>query len=520
MEAIALGLATALAPQVLVLTLLGVVLGLVMSAMPGLTTTVAVVLLLPFTFYLDAGPSMGLLMGVFVGGMTGGAMSAILVNIPGNPASVVTNIDGYPMTQKGKASEALTLAFLGSFFGGIVGLGLLMLIAPQLARVALAFGAPEQFALVLLGLALVAGLSEGKLTRGLIAAGFGLMIATVGMDPIAGTPRFTFGWVPMQQGISFIAIMIGMFALPLAIEALRSPESQRLPPVETPAYRPVANFIAAARALPWTIVCAIRSSLIGAGVGAIPGTGSAIAAVIAYECTKRFPRVRNVPFGKGNPEGVVAPEAANSAMMGGALIPMLILGIPGDPVTAVMLGALTIVGVNPGPLILIQHPDVVYGLFGSFAIALVFLLLLAIVGIPLFVRAVQVPVRILMPMIVLLCLIGSYALRNSMLDVLTMTAAGILAYFMKRWGYPVLPMLLALILGPILETQFRMSLIISFGDPAIFFTSPISAVLIGTAVVFVTIMVWTEVRQLSKLGNAQSSSPEGQKSSNTKLKGS
>ncbi len=495
MEAIVDGLLTALEPQVFSLTLLGVVLGLVMSAMPGLTTTVAVVLLLPFTFYLDAGPSMGLLMGVFVGGMTGGAMSAILVNIPGNPASVVTNIDGYPMTERGAASEALTLAFLGSFMGGAVGLILLVLIAPQLASIALAFGAPEQFALVVLGLTLVAGFSEGKLLRGFIAAGVGLMIATVGMDPIAGMPRFTFGEVSMQQGISFIPIMIGMFALPLAIEALRSPKGQNLPPLDAPSYHPIKNLIAAVKMLPKTAICGVRSAVIGTGIGAVPGTGSAIAAVVAYECAKRFPCIRNVSFGKGNPEGIVAPEAANSAMMGGALIPMLILGIPGDPVTAVMLGALTIVGVNPGPLMLSQHPDVVYGLFGSFAIALGFLLILAIVGIPLFVKAVRIPVRILMPTIVLLCLIGSFALRNTMLDVFAMTAAGVLAYFMKRWGYPILPMLLALILGPLLETQFRMSLIISFGDPMVFITSPISAVLLLLALVFVAVMVWAEIRR-------------------------
>lgn len=509
MEAFLIGLIAALEPQVLLLTLIGVVVGLVMSAMPGLTTTVAVVLLLPFTFYMEAAPSMGLLIGVFVGGMAGGAVSAILINIPGNPSSVITNVDGYPMTKQGKASEALSLAFLASFLGGVIGLALLVLIAPQLARTALLFGAPEQFALVLLGLTLVAGFSEGNLSRGFISAGIGLMIATVGMDSIAGTPRFTFGAVTLQQGISFIPIMIGMFALPLAVDALRERAAQSLPPLVVPAYQPITTFLAAARQLPRTLVCIVRSSVIGTIIGAIPGTGSTIAAIVAYQTAKKFPRVKDIPFGKGNPEGIAAPESANSAMMGGALIPMMILGIPGDPVTAVMLGALTVVGVNPGPLMLQQHPEVVYGIFGSFAVALVFLLAVAIMGIPLFVRAIAIPVRILMPTIVLLCVIGSYALRNSLLDIWVMLAAGVLAYFMKRWGYPILPMLLAIILGPILETQFRMSLIISFGDPMIFLKEPISLTLIITAAIFVAVLIRSELRARSPQQTDQASSPDG-----------
>ena len=473
MEFFSEGIVAALHPSTLLFTTAGVVLGLVISAMPGLTVSMAVVLLLPFTFYLESGPSLGLMLGVFVGGMAGGAISAILINIPGNPASVITNVDGYPMTRKGRADLALGIAFLSSVLGGLFGLLFLMLVAPQLAEFALLFGAPEQAMLVLLGLTLVAGFSEGALIRGLVSAGIGLAVATVGLDPISGSPRYTFDTVIFQQGISFIPVMIGMFAIPVAIRCLGR-NSADTPAVANLAVHPLVGIVEAIGKLKILIGCIVRSSAIGAIIGAIPGTGSAIAATLGYQYAERFSKNRETPFGEGHPEGVSAPEAANSALTGGALIPMLILGIPGDPVTAVMLGALIIQGLTPGPLLFQNSPEVVYGLFGSYGVALVVLLAVAFVGIPFFVRAVRIPVRILMPMIVLLCVIGSYALKNSVLDVWIMLFFGILAFFMQKWNYPILPLLLALILGPILEEQFRMSLVIGLGDPFIFFKKPIS----------------------------------------------
>ena len=473
MEFFSEGIVAALHPSTLLFTTAGVVLGLVISAMPGLTVSMAVVLLLPFTFYLESGPSLGLMLGVFVGGMAGGAISAILINIPGNPASVITNVDGYPMTRKGRADLALGIAFLSSVLGGLFGLLFLMLVAPQLAEFALLFGAPEQAMLVLLGLTLVAGFSEGALIRGLVSAGIGLAVATVGLDPISGSPRYTFDTVIFQQGISFIPVMIGMFAIPVAIRCLGR-NSADTPAVANLAVHPLVGIVEAIGKLKILIGCIVRSSAIGAIIGAIPGTGSAIAATLGYQYAERFSKNRETPFGEGHPEGVSAPEAANSALTGGALIPMLILGIPGDPVTAVMLGALIIQGLTPGPLLFQNSPEVVYGLFGSYGVALVVLLAVAFVGIPFFVRAVRIPVRILMPMIVLLCVIGSYALKNSVLDVWIMLFFGILAFYMQKWNYPILPLLLALILGPILEEQFRMSLVIGLGDPFIFFKKPIS----------------------------------------------
>jgi putative tricarboxylic transport membrane protein len=481
------GIHAALQPLTLLLTVAGVALGLVISAMPGLTVSMAVVLLLPFTFYLPSGPSLGLMLGVFVGGMAGGAISAILINIPGNPASVITNVDGYPMTKKGRADLALGIAFLSSILGGLFGLIVLVLVAPQLADFALLFGAPEQAMLVLLGLTLVAGFSEGALIRGLISAGIGLAIATVGLDPITASSRYTFGTVIFQQGISFIPVMIGMFAIPVAIQSLRQKDGE-IPENNSVSVHSFVGIKEAFGKLKSLGVCILRSSMIGSIIGAIPGTGSAIAATISYQYAERLSRDRETPFGEGHPEGISAPEAANSALTGGALIPMLILGIPGDPVTAVMLGALIIQGLSPGPLLFQNSPEIVYGLFGSYGVALIVLSIVAVFGIPFFVRAVRIPVRILMSAIVLLCVIGSFALKNSVLDVWIMLFFGALAFYMQKWKYPILPMLLALILGKILEEQFRMSLIIGLGDPLIFMKKPISLTFMVLTVVY---LVWT-----------------------------
>lgn len=494
MEFLLQGIVTALDPLTLLMTVVGVVFGIVIAAMPGLTVSMAVVLLLPFTFSMASGPVMGLMLGVFVGGMAGGAISAILINIPGNPASVVTNIDGYPMTLNGRADLALGIAFLSSILGGLLGLIALVLIAPQLADFALLFGAAEQAALVLLGLTLVAGFSEGSIVRGLASAGIGLAIATVGMDPITASPRYTFGTVALQQGISFIPVMIGLFAIPTAIQTLRP--GTLTEPVNIPI---VANAVAGIREaiglLRSLAVCILRSSAVGVIIGAIPGTGSAIAATLGYQYAERFSRHPKVPFGKGNPEGISAPEAANSALTGGALIPMLILGIPGDPVTAVMLGALIIQGLAPGPLLFQNNPDVVYGLFGSYGVALAVLAAVAFFGIPLFVKTIRIPARVLMPTIVLLCIIGSYALSNSVLDIWIMLGAGVLGFYMQKWRYPILPLLLALILGPILEEQFRMSLIIGLGDPLIFFKKPISLAFIVLLATYLSSQIWKELHR-------------------------
>jgi putative tricarboxylic transport membrane protein len=493
MDALLQGLIQGLQPLTLLLTAVGVIFGVVVAAIPGLTVSMAVVLLLPFTFYLPAGPSMGILIGVFVGGMAGGALSAILINIPGNPASVITNRDGYPMARQGRPHLAVGIAMLASILGGVFSLVVLVLVAPQIAKFALLFGAAEQAMLVLLGLTLVAGFSEGSMARGLISAGLGLAVAMIGLDPVTASPRYTFDMVSLQQGISFIPVMIGMFALPVAIEFLARTDKNVAPqPVAAVhAMQGARESLSRLRSLGG---CIFRSSAIGTVIGSIPGTGSAIAAILSYQYAERSSKDRSVGFGKGHPEGIAAPEAANSALTGGALIPMLILGIPGDPVTAVMLGALMIQGLTPGMTLFRDSADIVYGMFASFGISLGILAVVGLLGIPLFVKAIRIPARILMPTIVLLCIVGSYALQNSVLDIWVMLTFGVLAYFMRRWDYPILPMLLALILGTIFESQFRMALIISLGDPWVFIQKPISLTFVLLFSSYVAWAIWREFR--------------------------
>ncbi|MDP7195291.1 MAG: tripartite tricarboxylate transporter permease [SAR202 cluster bacterium] len=461
----------------------GVIFGILVSAIPGLTTTIGVVLLLPFSFYLDSSSSLGLLMGVFVGGMAGGAIPAILINIPGNPASIVTNIDGYPLTKKGQGDFALGLALLSSLIGASIGLILLLVISPQLSEFAIKFGAVEQFALMLLGLTLVSGLSEGSLLKGLISMCLGLMIATIGLDPITASPRYTMQTVILQQGISFIPVMIGMFAIPTILQIFIDTKQYDYPLIKKSFIESLLGIKKALFFLKNSKLNLLRSSLIGTIIGAIPGTGSAIAASISYQFEKKVSKNKN-QFGKGAPDGIISPESANSSMTGGALIPMLTLGIPGDPVTAVMLGALMIHGIEPGPLMISTFANEYYGLLGSYGISLIFLLLTTLLGIPIFLKVIKFPIKYLMPTILILCIIGSFALRNSILDIWIMLIFGVFAFYLKRYKFPILPIILAIILGGILEEQFRMSLIISLGDPLIFFKKPISLFLICILILF------------------------------------
>lgn len=491
-EAFFHGIMGALEPFHLLLTLVGVMLGLIISAMPGLTISLAVVLLLPFTYYLEPGPSLAMLVGVFIGGMAGGAVPAILINIPGNPAAVVTNLDGCPLARKGKPELALGIAFISSVMGAFVGLVVLATLAPAISRIAINFRAPELFALILLGLSLVCGFSQANIIKGFIAAVFGLLITTIGLDPIEATQRFTFGSPHLQRGIDFMPVMIGLFAIPEVLDSIGRKGSiiESCAPLSSLNY--IRQSLATFKEIPKLLPTIIKSSLVGTGIGSIPGTGSAIAAVIGYEWAKRSSK-NPEEFGKGALEGIAAPESANTSMCGGALIPMLTLGIPGDPVTAVMLGALMIQGLNPGPLLFIRNIDLVYTFFGSYLIAIPLTLIFAMVAIPLFVRVVKFPAQIVMPIILLLSIVGTYTLQRNIVDIWIMFFFGFLGFVMIKYGYPILPMLLGIILGTPLEDNFRMSLLFSEGSLLIFFQRPTALVLILVTMLYVTLQVRSNI---------------------------
>ncbi len=478
MDLLADGLLRALELKPLLFAVLGSFLGIVFAAIPGLTVSMGIILLLPFTFHMASGTSMSLLVGVFVGGMTGGSISAILLNIPGNPAAIVTSLDGHPLARRGRAGVALGVAFFSSFLGGLFSLVCLATIAPQLADFALNFGAPELAALVLLGLCLICGFAQSSMRKALISGVLGLGFSTVGMDPIDSIPRFTFSVVQIQQGVSFLPVMIGLFAVPEIISGMRG-SALSLPRFST-RLRDLLPTPAVLFGLRKTLAL---SSLIGTAVGLLPGTGSAVAAVLSYNTAQRR-SAEPESFGEGSLEGVSAPEAANSAMTGGAMIPMLTLGIPGDPVTAVMLGALTIQGLAPGPLLFESHGGFVFSVFGSFFIALFLTIAIALLGIRLFVQVLRVPPGLLFPSIAVFCVIGAFALQNSFFDVFLMVGFGLLGFFMQKFDYPIMPLLLAIILGPVFEKNARMALILSDGDPGIFVRKPISLAFLAVALLY------------------------------------
>ena len=454
----------------------GVIFGLFIGSTPGLTISLGMVLLLPLTFKLPAVTAVCLLLGLYASGMTGGSISAILLNIPGTPSASATAIDGYALTQKGQAGPALGTAVISSFFGGIFGLICLSLASPLIAKFALRFGAPELFALVLMGLTLICSFGQASIVKALISGVLGLIIMTVGLDPMMGTPRFTFGVVNLQAGISFLPAMIGLFAIPQIILGITN-KIKVIPKYESRIQRVLPRF----RDLTKLIKTMLIGAGIGTGIGAIPGAGGPIAVFLSYDYARKTSK-NSQEFGNGTLEGVAAPEAANNAVAGGALIPMLTLGIPGDPITAILLGALIIQGLIPGPMLFLQNAQFVYSVFWAFFLANAMNLCLTLATIRLWVGVLKVPQRVLLPIILTLCVVGTFALRNTFFDTGVMLCFGLLAYFMKKYGFPVVPMLLAIILGPQLEEHLRMSLIIAQGNPMIFVTHPISLVFIIIAV--------------------------------------
>ncbi|MGH9257828.1 MAG: tripartite tricarboxylate transporter permease [Vicinamibacterales bacterium] len=482
-------ISVALRLDTLLATAAGSIVGLLFGAIPGLTFSTALALMMPFTFGLDVVPAIALLFGVYSGGMTGGAVSAVLLGIPGTPSAAATVFDGYPMALKGEASVALGASVIASAFGGLFSLVVMMLLLEQVAAVAIRFGPAEIFALVLFGLSTICGLAEKSLVRGLIAGVLGLMLMTIGLDELDGVGRLTFGTVELQQGVNMLVAMIGLFAVPQAITTFMQYGKIQQPPI-TETVRAV---------LPWRRLRSYwwlmaRSSGIGTIVGAIPGTGGPVAAFLAYDHARRFSR-QPAEYGKGELGGVVAPEAANNAVMGGALIPMLSLGIPGDPATAIILGGLLVHGLQPGPALFQSSLDVIYALYITIVVSWIVILLVQLWGIRLFVRVLRVPPHLLAVCILVLCGIGSYAIRNSIFDVYLMAIVGLLGYVLQRLRIPLAPVVLGLVLGPTLEQQYRTALILSEGSYSIFLESTFAMGLFVLTAALVAWQIWSSLRR-------------------------
>ncbi len=457
-------------PMALGLSVIGVLLGVLLGALPGISSTMSLAVLLPISFTMTPAHGMMFLIGVFSASVYGGSISAILINIPGTPGAIVTQMDGYPMARKGRAGEALTYALVASTFGGLFGWMLLMAIAPVVARAALEFRSPEYAAVTVFGLTMLAYASPGSTFKGLVAALLGILCALVGFDDITDVGRFDFGNPGLQSGIQLVPMAVGIFGL---AEVLRNIEPGG---AKIEAIKKLNRLIPPWREMRPLWPMAVRGSIIGAIVGAVPAAGSAIGVAVAYAQEKRMSKTPE-RYGTGIPEGVVAPEASNNACVGGALIPMMTLGIPGDTMTAVLIGALLIHGLRPGPALFTERLDFVASVYVALALAIILTAIFGFILIRWIARILNTPKNALMAAIAVLCVVGSYAVRNSEFDVMVMIFFGAVGYLMQRVGIPVAPVAFGLILGPLLEENVRRSLIVD-GSWWVFLERPISLILL------------------------------------------
>lgn len=486
LQMLALGFSVALTPTNLFLCLVGVVIGTLIGALPGLGPSGTVAILLPFTFGRDPTGSMIMLAGIYYGGMYGGSLTSILLNTPGESASVMTCIDGYQMARKGRAGAALGISAIASFIGGTAGVIGLMLIAPPLAAFAVAFGPPEYFALMVMGLTAVTAVGGKSMIKALLSGLFGLMLAMVGTDSTTGWSRFTYDQPHLLDGIPFIAAAMGMFGV---TEVLANVEQRFRAEVIRTRWRDVYPTI---RDLRDCIGAFWRGGIIGFIIGVLPGAGATIASFIAYATEKKASR-HPEKFGAGVIEGVAAPEGANNAATAGAMVPLLTLGIPGSGTTAVMLGALMMFGLKPGPLLMEKNPDFFWGVIASMYIGNVLLLIINLPLVPLFANVLNVPYWLLGPSVIMLCFVGVYSLNNSLFDLWLLLLFSVLGYLMKKLEFPVPPVVLGLVLGPLTEMALKRSLQISHGDISILFFRPIAGTLM---LVTFAILLFPAVRAL------------------------
>ena len=458
-------------PFNIVLIFAGIGIGIILGAMPGLTATMGIAIALPLTFGMKPELGLTLLASIFIGGIHGGGIPGILIRTPGTPASAASMIDGFELSKQGEASLALGVHAFSSSTGSFLATIILIFGSAALANFALDFGPAEFFILAIFGLTVVSSVTGKSTIRGLLMAGLGLLLSTVGVDPIRGYPRFSFGIYELLDGFSLVPALIGLFAISQVLVEIIQLDT---PIVQSERVRARLPNLKTIGSIMPTIV---KSSIIGTFVGAIPGPGAVLGSFIPYAEAKRASK-NPEKFGSGAVEGVAAAEAGNNAAAIGALIPTLTLGIPGEAATAVLLGGLMILGLRPGPMLFVDNANVVYSLFASVLLAAAILLVLALIMAQYMGKLITVPKKLLLPSILLFCIVGSYAIRNSVFDVGIALGFGVLGFLLNRMEYPTVPILLGLILGPIAESNFRRALLISRGDPMIFLGSTVSVVLI------------------------------------------
>lgn len=486
MENLAAAISQLASFEVLLAILIGTTFGTIVGALPGMGTVLALVVALPFTYSMSSIAAITLLLCIYASSVYGGSISAILINTPGTPQSAATVLDGYPMAQRGEANLALGWCTAASTFGGLFSLVILIIAAPQLARFSLRFGPAETFALILFALTCIAWVSRGSMLKGLLAGVIGLFLAMIGTDNMTGMPRFDYGIGVLSGGLALISLLIGLFALSeVFMRAAKYVPEKRESKVANVGFR-----LAPWREWRIRIKALVQSSLIGTLIGILPGTGATAATFVSYAEVRRTSR-RAENFGKGEPDGIIASEASNNAVTGGALVPTLALGIPGDGGTAVMLGALLIHGIIPGVQLLNNSPEVLTGIFIVLAIANVLMFVVGALGAQVFTRVLRMPEPLLMGMVLVMSLVGAYTVRGNPLDVMVAVIAGVAGVFMRFLGVPMAPIVIGMALGLNFEESLRQGLMFSGGDFLSFFQQPIALVLF---IITAVIIAWPIVK--------------------------
>jgi putative tricarboxylic transport membrane protein len=498
-ELLAAGIVNIAQVKYLVPLFFGTLAGVIGGALPGVTITMTIIVVLPFTFGLDPLQGLAAMTGVYVGGSAGGLVTAILLGIPGTPSAIATTFDGNVMARKGEPGRAIWLGVWASFFGGLLGGAFLIAATEPLAKIALEFGPWEFFSLFILALSMVAGLTEASLLKGLLSGCLGLIVTVLGTDPVMGQERLTLGVEFIKGGIDFLPVLIGVFAF-----------AQIMGEIERPASVASAGVVAARLTVShlkvlWEIVSRpfqlLWFAFVGVLIGVLPAIGGSAASMMAYDQAKKLSR-RPEKFGTGIPEGIIASESSNNANVGGSLVTIMAFGIPGDAVTAVMLGALTIHGIQSGPLFISQHPTLAYGIFAAYLLAHPIMVAILAVAARWMLRVVTVPKAALFPVVLVLCVIGAYALNNTMSNVYVLLAFGVLGYLMVKFGFPLAPFILGVILGDQIEVNLIRA-IMTDPNPWLFVTHPISGLLLAASVASIAFALWQHRRMSGRLAAAE-----------------
>ncbi|RJR43953.1 MAG: tripartite tricarboxylate transporter permease [Desulfobacteraceae bacterium] len=477
------GFYTAFQPDNLIACFFGVLIGTLVGVLPGIGPVGAMSILLPVTFHMSPTSAIIMLAGIYYGSMYGGSTTSILVNIPGEAASVVTCMEGHEMAKKGRAGAALGIAAFGSFIAGTLGLIGLMVFAAPLSGLALKFGYPEYFGVVLLGLTLIVYLSQASVLKGIMMGLVGIILSTVGLDPVFGSSRMTFNFIQLADGLGMVPVAMGLFGISEVLINLEEGSTGEILKAKIKSFFPSI--------LEWKRSTGpiLRGSLLGFFLGILPGGGSVISSFASYGLEKKLSKEPE-QFGKGAIEGLAGPESANNSATAGAFVPLFTLGIPANVVMALLFGALIIHGMQPGPFFIKQHADIFWGVISSMYVGNIMLLVLNLPLVPMWVQVLKVPYKILFPLILLFCIVGSYGINNNVFDVLVMIIFGLIGYLFRKFGYESAPLILSFVLGPILELSLRQSLLLSNGSFLIFFTHPISAIAILLAtIMFITSLV-------------------------------